>query len=46
VACALQAPQPAAKKQKRWATVLAAVCFEVAIPLGIFGIWQFWIHAR
>jgi hypothetical protein len=46
VACALQALQPAAKKQNRWATVLAAVCFEVAIPLGIFGIWQFWIHAR
>ena len=45
-ACPEKSPAPAGKMQFRWATVLATVCFEVAIPLGVFGIWQFWIHAR
>ena len=45
-ACPAKSQAPAGKLQYRWATVVAAVCFEVAIPLGVFGIWQFWVHAR
>jgi hypothetical protein len=41
-----QALAPAAKTQHRWKTVAATICFEVAIPLGVLSIWQFWSHLR
>jgi hypothetical protein len=43
----VQAPAQAGPRKKyRMAAVLAAVCLEVAIPLGVFGIWELWSHLR
>jgi len=45
-AATLAEPAVQGKAKPRWKAVLATVSLEAAIPIGVFTIWQVWMHQR